>query len=329
MTEQQPEAPDEIRRLEISVTAGDALIREILEALCHRDGLPLESSVVPGEPARNYDLAIRLGIGRVFGIREPEVPVVPGVTRWHPKPAAAEAHRWRKNGDHPADNCRMITPNPASTTQFAPFMSEGEIVRYYRHPCDDGKRECGDCGARMHDHGWIDQGMMGRVVCPGDWVVSLPLSTPGLVAYIPVKPDVFTATYEPAPEPLTASQLDRLRRMAGEDAITTAGRAAAIVEALEAPPAVAEDIRIQLDVMGALLAALCDPGRFTDRAPHEPMSWWQRRAVIEHAAPYIAAAERERIRQMAIRTRAACYGDGGHSFADLLGPDAAGTGPQS
>lgn len=67
MTEQQPEAPDEIRRLEISVTAGDALIREILEALCRRDGLPLESSVVPGEPARNYDLAIRLGIGHVFG----------------------------------------------------------------------------------------------------------------------------------------------------------------------------------------------------------------------------------------------------------------------
>jgi hypothetical protein len=51
------------------------------------------------------------------------------------------------------------------------------------------------------------------------------------------------------------------------------------------------------DVMGALLAALCDPGRFTPRAPHEPMSGWQRRAVIEHAAPYILAAERERIRR--------------------------------
>ena len=51
------------------------------------------------------------------------------------------------------------------------------------------------------------------------------------------------------------------------------------------------------DVMAALLAALCDPGRFTDRAPHEPMSWWQRRAVIGHAAPYILAAERERIRR--------------------------------
>ncbi len=61
--------PDEIRRLEIAVAAGDALIREILEALCRRDGLPLESSVVPGEPARNYDLALRLGIGHVFGIR--------------------------------------------------------------------------------------------------------------------------------------------------------------------------------------------------------------------------------------------------------------------
>ena len=85
------------------------------------------------------------------------------------------------------------------------------------------------------------------------------------------------------------------------------------------------------DVMGALLAALRDPGRFTDRAPHEPMSWWQRRAVIEHAAPYIAAAERERIRQLALSNGAVyCVGQpcrcirlGSsptiHSFADLLG----------
>jgi hypothetical protein len=63
---------DEIRRLEAAVAAGDALIREILEALCRRDGLPLESSVDPGEPARNYELAMRLGIGHVFGIRNPE-----------------------------------------------------------------------------------------------------------------------------------------------------------------------------------------------------------------------------------------------------------------
>jgi hypothetical protein len=63
---------DETRRLEAAVSAGDALIREILEALCRRDGLPLDSDVVPGEPARNYELAIRLGIGQVFGIRHPD-----------------------------------------------------------------------------------------------------------------------------------------------------------------------------------------------------------------------------------------------------------------
>jgi hypothetical protein len=44
------------------------LVREILEALCRRDGLPLTSDVTPGEPARNYELALRLGIGSVFGV---------------------------------------------------------------------------------------------------------------------------------------------------------------------------------------------------------------------------------------------------------------------
>ena len=62
--------PDEIDHLRAAAEAGDKLIREILEALCLRDGLTLESSVVPGEPARNYDLALRLGIGHVFGVGE-------------------------------------------------------------------------------------------------------------------------------------------------------------------------------------------------------------------------------------------------------------------
>lgn len=47
------------------------LIREILEALCRRDGLGQESRVAPGEPARNYELADRLGIGEVFGMGPP------------------------------------------------------------------------------------------------------------------------------------------------------------------------------------------------------------------------------------------------------------------
>jgi hypothetical protein len=47
---------------------GLVVIRDILEALCRRDGLSLDSSVSPGEPARNYELAERLGIGAVFGL---------------------------------------------------------------------------------------------------------------------------------------------------------------------------------------------------------------------------------------------------------------------
>lgn len=50
--------------------AADSLIRDILESLCRRDGLSVDSSVVPGEPARNYELAGRLGIGHVFGLQE-------------------------------------------------------------------------------------------------------------------------------------------------------------------------------------------------------------------------------------------------------------------
>jgi len=60
----------EIDYLKASAEAGNALIREILEALCRRDGLSLDSEVEPGEPARNYELALRLGIGHVFGLKE-------------------------------------------------------------------------------------------------------------------------------------------------------------------------------------------------------------------------------------------------------------------
>jgi len=44
------------------------LTRQVLEALCRRDGLSLESEADPGTPARNCELAIRLGIGEVFGV---------------------------------------------------------------------------------------------------------------------------------------------------------------------------------------------------------------------------------------------------------------------
>jgi hypothetical protein len=120
------------------------------------------------------------------------------MTSYRQKPAVVEAHQWFKNGDHPADNCRLITPTRPGVTES--FLSEGEIVRYYRNPDDSGDRECGDCGETMHQHGWIDQGALGRVVCPGDWVISLPVESVGRVACFPVKPDVFQATYEAVPE---------------------------------------------------------------------------------------------------------------------------------
>lgn len=57
-------------RAAVSEAAASALLRDVLEALCRRDGLSLESAAEPGEPARNYELAARLGIGHVFGLRE-------------------------------------------------------------------------------------------------------------------------------------------------------------------------------------------------------------------------------------------------------------------
>lgn len=44
------------------------LVRELLEAMCRRNGVSLDSDLEPGKPARNYQLAIRLGIGEVFGV---------------------------------------------------------------------------------------------------------------------------------------------------------------------------------------------------------------------------------------------------------------------
>lgn len=119
-------------------------------------------------------------------------------TAWRPRPGAAvTAHQWLHNGDHPGDNCRMITPEPQAGQDFSPFRSEGQVVRYYRHPQDYGGRDCGDCGYPMHHHGWIDQGVRGRVVCPGDWIVTVPASTPGAAPYyFPVKPDLLTVLFE-------------------------------------------------------------------------------------------------------------------------------------
>lgn len=87
------------------------LVREILEAACQRDGLSLESGADPGEPARNYELALRLGIGHVFGL-EPDVLSPPG----------ARALREAASGD-------LSMLEPWERTLLLPYARDEEAER--------------------------------------------------------------------------------------------------------------------------------------------------------------------------------------------------------
>ena len=121
-----------------------------------------------------------------------------------------EATQWFKIGDHPNDfdqeklgfeNGEMRTWTGAEVKANG---WEGQIVRYYRNPSDDGQRKCGavfvgdepkpdgvGCGCKMHDHGWIDTLEGGHIVCPGDWIIT------GVKGErYPCKPDIFAARYE-------------------------------------------------------------------------------------------------------------------------------------
>ena len=115
------------------------------------------------------------------------------------KPVVIEAVQWFKNGDHPEDNCSPIQPSEGDKEVF---MSEGEIVRYFRNPNIPGTDICRGvnrnnerigCGRMFHDHGWIDTLEGGHIVCPGDWIIK------GIKGeFYPSKPDIFEATYEAA-----------------------------------------------------------------------------------------------------------------------------------
>lgn len=114
--------------------------------------------------------------------------------KFRKKPVVIEATQWFKNGDHPLDYSK--THYGAAGGEFHPeyrkeMKWEGDIVRYYRHPDDDGNRACEKCSNRMHDHGWIDTLEGGHIVCPGDWIIT------GVKGErYPCKPDIFEATYE-------------------------------------------------------------------------------------------------------------------------------------
>lgn len=92
---------------------------------------------------------------------------VPNDTRKHVL-AVFTAHRWWRNGDHPDDASEVI-----STTEEVSelFLTEGAIVRRFRHPEIPGTDLCSLCNHTMHEHGWIDRGEEGITVCPGVWIV--------------------------------------------------------------------------------------------------------------------------------------------------------------
>jgi hypothetical protein len=87
------------------------------------------------------------------------------------------ATQWFKNGDHPEDKCETLTAT-GKTEEITgmkageQFLSEGKVVRYYRHPRVDGFDVCKNCGQTMHNHGWIDTRQGGHTVCPGDWIIT-------------------------------------------------------------------------------------------------------------------------------------------------------------
>jgi hypothetical protein len=113
--------------------------------------------------------------------------------KFRKKPIIIEASQWHKNGDHPEDKSKWIYPDelPQPTDVKEPFLTEGKVVRYYRHPKVDGELGCPNCKSKMNDHGWIDTLKGGHTVCLGDWIIT------GVKGErYPFKPDIFEKTYE-------------------------------------------------------------------------------------------------------------------------------------
>jgi hypothetical protein len=104
-------------------------------------------------------------------------------------PVEIEATQWFKSGDHPDDNRDTFDAGDG------PFLGEGKVVRYFRHPDVPGETLCSECSVRFHEHGWIDILEDGHRVCPSDWIIT------GVAGErYPCKNTIFRETYEPADE---------------------------------------------------------------------------------------------------------------------------------
>lgn len=122
---------------------------------------------------------------------------MPEAKKYRKKPVVIEATQWFKNGDHPEDyakekvgfengELRTWTGEECKSKQW-----EGQVVRYYRTPKDNGERQCEHCSRTMNDHGWVETLEGGHIVCPGDWII-----TGVRGEHYPVKDQIFRETYE-------------------------------------------------------------------------------------------------------------------------------------
>jgi len=112
--------------------------------------------------------------------------------RFRKRPVVVDAAEWRKNGDHPNDDCDIFQRPTGQNGKMMDYPGEGKVVRYYRNPENSGNNRCVQCGETMHKHGWIDTLEGGHIVCPGDIIIT------GVHGErYPCKPDIFWKTYEP------------------------------------------------------------------------------------------------------------------------------------
>jgi len=107
------------------------------------------------------------------------------MARYRKRGLVVEAHQWWKNGDHPKD--KSVVQSGAGGEDF---LTEGKVVRRFRHPQQAGHEVCPVCANRYHDHGWLDQPENDATVCPGMWVVWDGTS------YTPYSPKEFDLLYE-------------------------------------------------------------------------------------------------------------------------------------
>jgi len=89
--------------------------------------------------------------------------------KFHKKPVLIDADRWWDNSRNP----------------------DLGVAQYY-DPEVESWRTCKQCGIPFHNHGWVYTLDGGRIVCPGDWIIT---DEDGVST---CKPSVFDKTYVPA-----------------------------------------------------------------------------------------------------------------------------------